>query len=205
VHDSGIGIPPDKLSAIFREFERLGQGRETGIGLGLAIVERSAPLVGGTVMVQSVVGRGSCFAITLPMVMEGAGMVPALAPPTSAIAPRRLLVVDDDPANRDAMRAVLEGLGHDCVTAAAEADAMADGGPFDGALVDFHLGSGGDGIDLIDRLRVRKPDLPVALVTAERGQGMLDRAKAREVAVLAKPLGVVALNQWITARTQPIG
>lgn len=205
VHDSGIGIPPDKLSAIFREFERLGQGSETGIGLGLAIVERSAPLVGGTVMVQSVVGCGSCFAIRLPMVMEGAGRAPALAPPTSAIAPRRLLVVDDDPANRDAMRAVLEGLGHACVTAADEADAMADAGQFDGALVDFHLGSGGDGIDLIDRLRVRKPDLPVALVTAERGQGMLDRAKTRDVAVLAKPLGVVALNQWIAARTQPIG
>jgi CheY-like chemotaxis protein len=109
----------------------------------------------------------------------------------------RLLVVDDDGANRAAMRAVLEALGNDCVVAASEREALAADGPFDGALVDFALGAERDGIDLIDALHARWPGLPVALVTAERGVSMLERTKKRNVAILAKPLSGPILEQWI--------
>ncbi len=202
VHDSGIGIPSDKLTDIFREFERLGQGIEAGIGLGLAIVERSAPLVGGSIAVRSTVGRGSMFAVILPRVPEQAAPPAPLAHLASSIGTsRHLLVVDDDPANRDAMRAVLEGLGHRCTAAAGEREALACAGPFDGALIDFHLGEGRDGIDLIDALRAKLPGLPLALVTAERGRAMLERARSRHAAVLAKPLTLAVLDQWIASQT----
>ncbi|WP_256960088.1 PAS-domain containing protein [Sphingobium sp. Z007] len=198
VRDSGIGIAADKLGIIFREFERLGQGSENGMGLGLAIVERSAALIGAKVAVWSQEGRGSCFAIDLPRV--------AADPPVAVVADlaaaretagRRLLVVDDDSANRAAMRAALEAMGHRCVTAAGEGEALAATGVFEGALVDFALGGARDGIDLIDALWARRPGLPVALVTAERGEAMLERARERGITILAKPLGGAVLDAWV--------
>lgn len=198
IWDSGIGIAPDKLALIFREFERLGQGSESGIGLGLAIVERSAALIGGTVAVRSWPGKGSCFAISLPLaeaspVMAVPMTAAVLTPPTGL----RLLVVDDDPANRAAMQAALDGMGHDCVVAATEGEALAASGRFDGALVDFALGAARDGIDLIDALRGQSPELAMALVTAERSEAMLARLAERDIPLLAKPLAAAVLEQWI--------
>lgn len=198
VRDSGIGIAADKQDIIFREFERLGQGSENGIGLGLAIVERSAALIGARVDVWSQEGRGSCFAIGLPRVTADAP-VAAIADMVVArgAAILRLLVVDDDSANRAAMRAALEAMGHSCVTAAGEGEALAATEVFDGALVDFALDGVRDGIDLIDALWARRPGLPVALVTAEQGEAMHKRARQRGVAILAKPLGGAVLDEWI--------
>ena len=105
--------------------------------------------------------------------------------------------MDDDEANRAAMRAVLEAMGNGCVAAGCEAEALAAKEDFDGALVDFELGAARDGIDLIDALRERWPGLPVALVTAERGEAMLARARARGIAILAKPLGGAVLERWV--------
>ena len=199
VWDSGIGIAQDKLKSIFREFERLGQGSENGMGLGLAIVERSAALIGGTVDVRSRIGRGSRFSISLPIVL--APQSPALSPlprrQDGPLIPLRLLVVDDDPANRAAMRAALESAGHACATASGEVEAMQAQGPFDGALVDFQLGTECDGITLIDRLRLRWPGVTAALVTAERSDPMLERARERNIPILAKPLAAATLDQWI--------
>lgn len=201
VRDSGIGIAKDKLSFIFREFERIGTGSENGIGLGLAIVERSAALIGGQVDVTSRPGAGSVFAISLPRAIQPPA--PATAPATArrASAALRLLVVDDDAANRAAMAAVLEGMGHSCASAGSHQEAMACAGPFDGALIDFQLGEVRDGIDLIAALRTRWPGLPAALVTAERSAAMLERAQDGGIAVLAKPLNGAALDQWIGAQS----
>jgi PAS domain S-box-containing protein len=66
VHDTGIGIPGDKLDDIFKEFQRLHPCRSEGMGLGLAIVRRMADLLGHEIAVQSVPGEGSCFQIEVP-------------------------------------------------------------------------------------------------------------------------------------------
>ncbi|BBF72197.1 PAS domain-containing hybrid sensor histidine kinase/response regulator [Sphingomonas bisphenolicum] len=203
VRDSGIGIAPDKLDIIFREFERLGRGSENGIGLGLAIVERSAALIGAKVGVWSQEGRGSCFAIGLPRI-EAVDARPL--PPEGAVTREtkclRLLVVDDDSANRAAMRAALEAMGHTCMTASGYGEALAVTGTLDGALVDFALGDERDGIALIEALRGQRRHLQVALVTAEQGVHMLERARERGIAILAKPLGGAVLDQWIAGLGQ---
>jgi PAS domain S-box-containing protein len=70
VWDSGIGIPADLLDDVFEEFRQLDnpeRSRDKGSGLGLAIVDRSARLLGVTVTVRSVLGRGSCFAVEVPL------------------------------------------------------------------------------------------------------------------------------------------
>jgi PAS domain S-box-containing protein len=66
VHDTGIGIPEDKLDAIFEEFQQLHPSRSEGMGLGLAIVRRTAGLLGHRTAVRSVPGEGSCFQIEVP-------------------------------------------------------------------------------------------------------------------------------------------
>jgi PAS domain S-box-containing protein len=63
VHDTGIGIPEDKLDAIFEEFQQLHPSRSDGMGLGLSIVRRTAGLLGHRTAVRSAPGEGSCFQI----------------------------------------------------------------------------------------------------------------------------------------------
>lgn len=69
VSDSGIGIPPSEIARIFERFYRVDQSRSRasgGTGLGLALVKHAAERLGGTVEVESVVGDGSRFTVTLP-------------------------------------------------------------------------------------------------------------------------------------------
>ena len=66
VKDNGAGIEPDKLSRLFEKFDRLGEVRIEGHGLGLSIVKRIVEKLGGEVAVESTIGQGSTFSFTLP-------------------------------------------------------------------------------------------------------------------------------------------
>jgi two-component system, sensor histidine kinase len=67
VHDTGIGIPEDRLDDIFKEFQRLGPGDVVGMGVGLSIVMRTADLLGHRIAVRSELGEGSCFQVAVPL------------------------------------------------------------------------------------------------------------------------------------------
>lgn len=107
VSDSGIGIPPQYLDSIFEEFVQVEnplQKRAKGTGLGLPLSRRLAQLLGGDVTVESRLGQGSTFTVTVPV---------ALAPPrvasTSAdgSATARVLIIDDDETARYILRSLL--------------------------------------------------------------------------------------------------
>ena len=66
VQDTGIGIPEEMLGRIFDEYQQLTHGNP-GVGLGLFIVKRSADLLGHSVAVRSIPGKGSCFAVEVPL------------------------------------------------------------------------------------------------------------------------------------------
>jgi Na+/proline symporter/signal transduction histidine kinase/CheY-like chemotaxis protein len=201
IHDSGRGIPSEDIERMFGEFERGASTDREGLGLGLAIVRRSARLLGVEVETTSVVGRGSRFALALPVLHRAA--TPATpAPPSRAagqFGPARVLVVDNDPAALTATAALLGKWGLEVVCAAslAEARATMPQAP-DVALMDYRL----DGAERGDTAYAALCEAwglrpPVILLTAE-GSEETEAAAARMGANrLLKPAPPAALRALI--------
>lgn len=195
VWDSGIGIPSADHERIFAEFERLEDVDDVGIGLGLAIVQRTARLLNAPLSLDSEVGRGSRFAITLPLTTRSAPPSPSLPSLPSIDRVVRILVVEDDARVCEAMEAMLTARGHRPIVIRSAAAALSSQPEYDVALIDFHLGGTLDGLELIGMLPIK----PAALVTAQLEPALVRRAAADGIALLAKPLDPIAFDQWLAA------
>lgn len=202
VWDSGPGIAPADQERIFAEFARLGTGGEAGIGLGLAIARRTAALLEAPILLRSEVGRGSCFALTLPEAVPEQAEPPKFDAdrPQRPIEGLRVLVVDDDPAIRDASAALLRRWH--CRPAIAASAYMAERlvPQADVALVDLDLGDGPDGLDLILQFQGKWPGMRCALVTAEAGPDVRGRCRSLGIPLLPKPLDPNLLADWLAGR-----
>jgi CheY-like chemotaxis protein len=211
VHDTGIGVPPHQHRAVFLEFHRLAQGAKeaAGLGLGLSIVERIAHALDHPLGLVSQAGRGSHFSVEVPMAPPAARLAPA---PQSRLDRGRIgatvLCLDDDANILDAMTILLQGLGCEVLAAADLAGAVAalrsGTRTPSGLLVEYHL-ERGNGIEAVRALRRQfDPDLPAALITADRSAEVRDAARALGIAVLDKPLKPAALramvSQWAARR-----
>jgi signal transduction histidine kinase/CheY-like chemotaxis protein len=209
VWDTGCGIPEDRREDIFREFvqlDRPNRDRGKGLGLGLAIVARLAPLLGSRVELRSVPGRGSMFAIRVPIAAPSSESKAASAPRhhderTHGTSLRGVfaVVVDDDEAACAAMEGLLNGWG--CLTLAARSgtDALAmlaqhDRAP-DLVICDFHLGSGENGIEAIRRIQAAAGcSIPAILVTGDASPEVLRAAREHQHPVLRKPVAPAKLR-----------
>ncbi|BCA63759.1 histidine kinase [Sphingomonas sp. HMP9] len=197
VRDSGPGIAQADRERIFEEFERLESKGSAGggVGLGLAIVRRIARLLGVAVELRSAPGRGTTFAVRVPL--APAGLDAALPTPsaTRALVPGlRVLCLDNDATILAALDAALRARRCVPLLAATIAEAMelaADEEP-DAALVDFHLDEAEDGLDVVARLRAMTPAPAIALVTADRA--VADDPRCAGLVVLTKP--VVPADLW---------
>ena len=108
VRDTGIGIPADRLEAIFESFQQVDTGLARtypGLGLGLALARKLASLMGGSIAVVSTVGAGSTFTVRLPLRQPTAE--PAPMPVRTGAGPV-ILVVEDNPVNLTVLRHTLE-------------------------------------------------------------------------------------------------
>jgi CheY-like chemotaxis protein len=183
---------------IFREFERLPNANEGGIGLGLAIVERTARVIGARISLHSKLGKGSRFSVALPIAAIES-VLPKSEPKALLRAQSRqsVLIVDDDRANCDAMESFVLQLGHEVCVANSAKEALQCSIDFDVALIDFNLGEGDDGLTLIANLRSENPDARYALVTATRPADYMERSEMRGVSVLRKPLSASDLEAWL--------
>ena len=203
VHDTGLGIPEAKRELIFEEFQRLegdGDG-PAGLGLGLAIVERIAKVLGSPIDLRSASGKGSMFAVAVPISTISVADLPPLrqAPPRPGLASTlTVLVIDNEPAILDGMQLLLEGWG--CVVhralsgIEARAALAASGGKIDMVLADYHLARE-DGIAVIGDLRTRaRRHIPAVLITADRSRQVADDAVAHDVHLLRKPVKPAALR-----------
>lgn len=207
VVDSGVGIKAEAIEAIFGEFTRLGDVEVDGLGLGLALSERIVRLLGGAIEVRSEPGRGSRFSLILPALEEPrlAGTVSA-APGGIRIVRRdgrrpgeglNVLVVDDDPRIVEASLALLSRLGHRPVGVTTPEAALASCSEADAALIDYRLSEGQTGLALLARLRMLRPGLPAALVTAETSPAIRLEAQALGVQVFAKPVPAGLIERFL--------
>jgi CheY-like chemotaxis protein/anti-sigma regulatory factor (Ser/Thr protein kinase) len=209
VRDTGPGIDPALHGAIFDEFRRLDQGNDRGqgmglqgMGLGLAIVDRTARMLGHAVAIRSEPGRGACFSVTVPLAARPATAA-AETPPAAPAALRDMVVlcVDDDPRVLAGLAAMLEGWGCRTLLADGAETALAalDAGPPEAVLVDFQLGRGLDGLALLEALAPHLPPaLPAAILTASRSPDVLDRVRAAGVPLLPKPVRPAALRRFLS-------
>ncbi len=200
VTDTGIGIPQEKLRAIFDPFSQADASttrRFGGTGLGLSISSRLAELMGGSISVESQVGRGSRFILALPFEIRNA--LPAPAPPRELkdLHGMAVLVVDDNATNRRILDDILRGWGMnptvvDGGLAAIHAleNGIARGTPFPLALIDFQMPDL-DGFGLAERINQRE-DLRTTLIMMLSSVGQRgDAARVRELGVasyLTKPV-----------------
>ena len=208
--DTGIGIPGSKQKEIFDEFRRLDEAARAarGLGLGLSIVERIARVLGHPVTVRSEPGKGSRFAVHVPISAEAppARAIATVLPAAGAsLAGLVVLAIDNEPRILDGMSALLSGWGCRTVVAASRADAEAvlatAGTRPEAVIVDYHLDDADNGIAVVEALRaIYGPGLPAVLVTADRSPGVRAAALAHDVALLTKPLKPAALRallaQW---------
>lgn len=213
VWDTGRGIPEDQLGQIFEEFYQLenpGRERGTGQGLGLAIVERTARLLGHRLLVRSTPGRGSLFAVDVPLgdpdaATESQGVPEPGPPPTEGL---QLILVEDDPDVREALRILLRLRGFRLETGRTGQEAAErcerSGLRPDLAIVDYRLGDGESGLDVVVRLRqgIGGEAMAAILLTGDSSPE-LDRA-AREggCRLLRKPVEPRTLISQIREATQ---
>jgi signal transduction histidine kinase/CheY-like chemotaxis protein len=127
VSDTGIGIAENDMETIWREFGQIAnamQAKVKGTGLGLPLSKKLAELLGGSVSLNSAVGKGSRFAVTLPRVYPHSGDRAELDPDWSAD-PQRvpILAVDDDPAELLNLERILAGTRYQLIAARSTAQA----------------------------------------------------------------------------------
>lgn len=208
VGDTGPGIAADQREAIFLEFRRADAGRDReqrGLGLGLAIVDRIATLLGHPVTLRSRPGRGAAFSVRVPYgCRKPRPMAPAEAMPGNAcLTGASVWVLDDDPAVLDGMQALLEGWGcrvTGALSLAALREAAAEAPGADVLVIDYHLDeSDDDGLAVAERLRREQPDLPVLMVTANHDAALKAQIRERGYACLLKPVKPLRLKMLLVS------
>ena len=195
VHDTGPGIDAGQREAIFEEFRRGEDAPGQGLGLGLAIAQRIAGLLGSAVRLHSQPGRGSVFAIDVPHI---AAAHPLQAMPRG-LAGMQVLVVDNEPQALQALAGVLRGWGCEVVSAAdgeAAAAALA-AGPCALWIFDYHLDHGDDGVSLHARLRERFACVPCLILSADQTGAVRIAAQEAGLPLLMKPLRPLALKSML--------
>ncbi|MCQ8874237.1 MULTISPECIES: response regulator [unclassified Mesorhizobium] len=123
VEDTGIGIPAEKLQNVFEKFAQVDGSstrRHEGTGLGLAIAARLVDLMAGKIGVESEIGRGSVFWFAVPLPAHQAAARDEIVPVD--VTGARVLVIDDNPVNREILLEQLRSWSFDC--AAAESGAV---------------------------------------------------------------------------------
>ncbi|MEP7068115.1 MAG: hybrid sensor histidine kinase/response regulator [Usitatibacter sp.] len=206
VWDSGPGIAESDLRDIFQEFHQLGTpraDRDHGMGLGLAIVERTAHLLGHRLEVKSRVGRGSVFSILVPY-----GEAAKIRPPErqrgadwASLDGCTVLVVEDEREIRAAMTILLESWGCEVLSAESGAQALSllDGSVAapDMVLADYRLPGEDNGIHVIRAVRARHPGASGILISGDVAPAVLKEAEESGFRLLHKPIRPARLRSLL--------
>jgi signal transduction histidine kinase/CheY-like chemotaxis protein len=211
VSDTGIGIRPENQELIFESFSQ-EDGSTTrrfgGTGLGLSISKQLVGLMHGQIGVRSVVGEGSSFWFTVELEREADGGRTAASEPLAGL---RILVVDDNPLNRQILDEQLRGWQVDVVTAEDAAEGLRllqefqdAGRSFDLAILDYHMPLM-NGMDLVRVMRGRPAfrDLPVVMLSSMSGLAEPDNKSLGVCAWLTKPVRRANLHTALVGVLRP--
>lgn len=205
VSDTGPGMSREKLAHIMT-MEGPSQhvrGSAEGLGIGLSVVRQLTALLGYELEVESKVGVGTTFSMTLPL--DAASGLPLQAPSqvwaatTSQGLPggrdTRILLIEDNHMSRSSTLALLHSWGYLAIGAGDGAEVqrrMTEAGPFDLVIADLHLDVAAhvDGLMIVDALRQAQGRLPIPaiILTGETEGDRLAAARSRGITVLNKPL-----------------
>jgi len=203
IADTGIGISKEHLSRIFDPYFTT---RKTGNGLGLATAYSIVKNHGGTIMVESTVGSGSTFTITLPAVECGSPQTAQDDPPPGPGRSARILVMDDEEIIRTVAMKMLKSQGHSVEEAphgeaalALYRKAIEDGNPFDLVILDLTVKGGMGGTETLMRLKDIDPGVK-AIVSSGYSDDVTvaSHLELGFIALLAKPYTAVQLGNIIS-------
>lgn len=218
VRDTGIGIAPEQREKIFEAFIQADSSTARhygGSGLGLAISHKLIRLLGGTIALESELGQGSCFTITLPITSTAPTQASATRPSGTASPPAsaptdtnqnldgmRVLVAEDHPVNQLLMKEFMNALGCRMRLAqnGGEAIAQWEQGDLDLILMDVQM-PGTNGLDAARQIRQleherQRPHIPIIAITANAMNG--DREMCLSAGMdgyISKPLNRERLRQ----------
>jgi two-component system CheB/CheR fusion protein len=214
VRDTGPGIPPDQLKAVFERFRQV-DGSSTrkhgGTGLGLAISSELVSLMKGNMGVDSTVGDGSTFWFELPLRLARsthAADGDVTESGENTLAGLRALVAEDNAMNRALVTEMLESFGmraHVVVNGREALEAL-ERETFDVALMDIQMPemNGDVAIQTIRASGKHYASIPIVVVTADAMKGMEEQyLKLGADAYVAKPIDVEQLSQTIQAIVGP--
>lgn len=182
VHDTGIGIAPEKVDDVFKPFIRIDTKTE-GNGYGLSVVKGLVELLGGDISVKSTLGEGSTFTVTLPaqwqaeqQVTEEENMGPnpseqmsnsrPVIGPTSEM--KTILVIDDDSTLLTVISNMISKIGHQVMICQSKDDlneALEQADSIDAILTDREMGAV-SGNDILKIFKEKSSSMPVYLMTA---------------------------------------
>ena len=212
VTDTGIGIEPDQLDEIFREFHQCkvpGASKE-GFGLGLAIVKRLSDLLGLTINVTSEIGKGSSFGVSIPAanrlvaseeedIVDDTGIHEA--------ASGFVVLIEDDVNVANAWGMLLEAEGYSVAMAATATEALALMNTVDETpallISDFHLLDGSTGVEAVSAIREFFDEhIPAFIVSGDTSKVVKDARLLDNCTLMCKPIDT---NRLLAAARHAVG
>jgi PAS domain S-box-containing protein len=209
VRDTGRGIPPDMLPRVFELFMQLDRndaGSQGGLGIGLTLVKNLVEMHGGSVRAHSEgIGRGSEFVVRLPLAAtpRPEGFLGPKARSSAVLAPRRVLVVDDNRDAADTMGMLLKLLGADVLVVYNGPDALQAVTTYQPAVVLLDIGMPGmDGYEVARRIRQQPISQDVRLIALTGWGQESDRNRSQAAGFdyhLIKPADVSVLETLLVS------
>ena len=202
VRDTGIGIAEEYRSQVFEEFFQVGnpeRDRRKGLGLGLAIVRRISSMLDHPLALQSEVGSGSRFTLTVPR-GDPARIEPeaeAPATPMDVLSGKSILVIEDEASVLQGMRELLTRWGCEVLLAPETGTAieLARNHPPDLIVADLRLRRGSSGVEAIESVRnALARTIPALIITGDTSVATLKQARLCGCPVLHKPVRPVTLR-----------
>lgn len=205
VWDSGMGIAEERLEEIFQEFKRGDVQRpdqDRGLGLGLAIVEKIAGILGHRITVKSWPGKGSMFSVEVPVSATAPRSLPQPSmsePMLERLQGARVWVLDNDAAICAGMRTLLEGWGCRVVTALSEQDLARQVDNYhaeaDLLIADYHLDNDQNGVDAVARINARRGSaIPAMMITANYSNELKQQIRELGHTLMHKPVRPMKLK-----------